>query len=784
MTNEEIRSKLMQQADLVAETEEIEVFLGELEEMIKAQSGQHDEILKLFERSNLLRKMYLESIRQDAMTKATHKEPSPMNDSHREYLSFIDGGINRVGGLSPDSKELESFMVPQLSRTYDTTAEDQLKQTDKSIADVLSKYDGDLPELLKEFVELQRRLRKLDFRIHRNIVYIETVLVANGRTAERVVAQERLALELSKNKLIDMADEDDRLMHALSESFKSRTQETIDRIRAENSHLFDGLEDKNIDIKECNLMLSTALSRLNSLRALKGFIKKKNYLLELKSLEEERDLIRKEKNEVDNKIIRNSLMGGHDKHSNLSSRRPSQRSLVAKSVNPSFAVNVFSNMHTKKNSESGKDSKEAFLTFGSSLKNLRSTKPNEPLNSQTGLRDNVRMDSLDQLTSDQNEGHNYKGSSCPATSKNLTKIVFSLNTDSLHQIKESQHFFEDNPQDNQMLGQKIPQGDRKVAVDGVKKSVLGSAKQTSRLFEMREELRRRQAQSIDKGSLKQKPVFSSSKMTPHVGTAKSRIGSREKEARTSYLSLAFGKQLNTDGSSKVGESARDKPKETVNAYAPPELTRDNQRDPDTARTVVKTKMSRKVSQKAKVKTKLKQEMNEVKKRIENIRLGTNIQTPLHQVSKENTARKEDVPKNLASKVPTHHIANSKGLLKHKGTPVKLNAKDSVKSPSGSGAKFKSAENSKPVDLNTKRFHLSAKLELHKQDNVRASQSKNGSKLGFSVSSQPAIEQIEMTYQNGWFEIVVNPVLLVFEESRSQQEVPAAHYDSRQLILQI
>ena len=747
MTNEEIRSKLMQQADMVAETEEIEVVLADSTEHLKDAKGV-DDILKLFERSAMLRKMFLENCRQEAMSKASLRDPSPMTDQNRNYLSSIEGG-----SISPESRGTESFLVPLSGLSHDSTTEDQMKQTDKLISEVLAQSKDRMTPHLRQFVDLHSRLRKLDFKIHKNIVYIETALMFNARSAERVVAQERLALELSKNKLIDMADEDDRLFHALSESFKARPRHVLEKIRADNREVYELQKDKDIDIQECSLMLSTALSRLNSLKALKGFIKKKNRLLELKTLEEEREQIRKEKAEVDNQIIKSSLLGAQQRYSNQSSRRPSQRSLTSKQISPTFSSNLLHNGHKKKNSDFNKGTKEGFLTFGSSFRAKKDSSKDLGLNqlhSETDLKDTLRMESVDQL-SNCNDSKEINRSSCPATCKQPTRILFGHPTNTLQQIKESQHIFEGNIYDSPLVDKHYPvHKERKPTVDSIKKSLVGSAKQTSRLFEMREELRRKQATSNEKEIIKPKVVLSGTKASMLGSGTKSRLGSREKDVRTSYFSLAFGNKVNIGGNTKFAFSSRLHTKEREIASSS-EGFKEGQTDPDTARTVVKTKSSRQLSTNSKIKAKLKQEMAEVKKRIDIIRMSGNMQGPIHQISKDSNLRKEDPDKASHSKLASK-LNSSKGSLKQKGTPVKVVTSDKLKSPSGSGFKYFNQEKSKNKELNSRRFVLGAKLEYESPEMVRISH--RIAKNAFLNKPQPAVEDYELNYDDGWFTVKV------------------------------
>lgn len=736
MTNEEIRSKLMQQADLVAEFEEFEFVINDLEETIR-QDPRFTELMKLFERSIFLRKKYLENLRQEAMNKAIQHDETPMADPNRDFLSVIDGGSSKQDGISPESKFSDSFTIGQLSKTYDSTTEEQFKKTDKSIADLLMELSP-LPTHVEQFINFQGRMRKLDFKVHRNIVYIETVLMANGRTAERVVAQERLALELSKNKLVDMADEDDRLVHALSESFKNRSKEVVAKIREQNRELYEQLKEKDIDIKECSLMLSTALSRLNSLKALRGFIRKKNRLLELKHLEEERDQIRKEKANVDNQIIKNTLLGAQERYSNQSSRRPSQRSIKTKQITPNFASNLLMNVHKKKNSDV---SKEGFLTFGSSFKNLREVKQNTKNQSHADFKDNVGTNSVEQLSVGQ-ESQDFKRSSCPVTSKQATRIVFAQPQVALQQIKESQHIFEGNLYDSPV--HKPPTVyEKKNTVESIKKNILGSAKQTSRLFEMREELRRKQGQSSEKELPKPHTMLSGSKLKLLGSGAKSRLGSKEKDVRTSYFTLAFGKKIAADAHSKAGESARENMKSRGHLFTT-EGSKEGVADPDTARTLVKTKSNRNLSQNAKMKEKLKREMIEVKKRIDSIRMSSSIQHQIEQVPKE-SARKDGM--RLAS-----HLNSPQNSLKNKGTPVKLITQDKTSSASGSGIKMKKPETSKVTRIKPRQFVMVAKLDSEKLEG-------NGGKLSHRTNRQyiPKSEgnqEIELLFDNGWFQMMV------------------------------
>lgn len=523
MLNEEIRARLIRQADWIADMEDIEVFLeGEKERILEEGAPGQDDILLLevmtaLDEAAKCRKILLESLRMDAMERASgnsrlHIEgDSPL--SQFSATESLPSPIGESGGLSPDARDIlqELKCIPDssgISGSLNSTIQ-ALNAADARVASLLPSI---MSNTIEQIIDCHSRMKQLDLLVHRNIVTIETTLAEDRLACERSTMNDRLDNDACSRRLLDMHDEEDALINELTGVMERRDSTVIALIEEAYSDEFKAFREKDSEVKEYSLMLSTATSRLSSLKALQGFIRHRERLQDIRELEGERERLTEEKSDLHDIIIKRGLppnlsnnVSRNQLNSGNSSRRPSIKS-TSKLANHSLSSNLLTKAKEKKkthikNHSSGGGA-QMVMTFGKPVaeqSNYRQVKVND---------DTMRSCPLTFKQSDQYQSKK-------------SQHVFETEQENLVKIKWEEHVqsevtepYEDGArfEGNQLERSELPvprlevrrqfqqnhQNESPFSLQNTKRSAIvtyGSS--TSRLFEMRENLRRHVANSKD-----------------------------------------------------------------------------------------------------------------------------------------------------------------------------------------------------------------------------------------------------------------------------------------------
>lgn len=520
MLNEEITSRLIRQADWIADMEDIEVYLEELSDGLLSKPDIDDNdtmILKIMEGLDKVaqfRKIMLEDIRKDAMQKASGGSRHLEGDSPSYQYSASECPnlfSNDLGseGLSPDARQLMDIIRPgpDSSDTPSSILDSlsSLQSAEACVSDMLKSISA---SQVSHVIDCHSRLKQLDYTVHRNIVTIETRLADDRLTCERSIMNDRLDSEACGRRLLDMYDDEDALINELADVMHRRDDAVMAMIEAAYAVEYKALRDKDSEVKEFSLMYSTATSRLNSLKALQGFLRHRQRLADIRELEDEKERLTEEKFDLDQHIVKHGLLSNNVSKSHMasgkSSRRPSYRS-TGKAHNQSISSNYLANLKDKnnlskthsRNHSSG--ASQMVMTFGQSFGKptdyKKSTVNDDP------MRSCPRTDK--QPSTDQQ--HNK-----------VSEHVFESDQDNLVRIKWQDNIVHDEDAGGSHIAAQQPWCESLVQVIGMaeiphhthsvqntKRSMLvayGSS--TSRLFEMRENLRKHTAKSKEKKEIK------------------------------------------------------------------------------------------------------------------------------------------------------------------------------------------------------------------------------------------------------------------------------------------
>jgi hypothetical protein len=190
MAREEMRERLVQRADLVAEQEELEVALEDVEAALTGKIKGFEQLKGEFARFTLQRRMLFERIRLST------------EQLTGDSTSFVNSPKHRT------AEGRDFTLIVDTSQEYQRMANEFGTYLEKMLAE-MEADDEDTFELFGDYLDMQERIRHLDQKIGKNVLDVEQIIKPNLLLDEEKIVEYRAAIAEKNTVLLAMVDKEE-----------------------------------------------------------------------------------------------------------------------------------------------------------------------------------------------------------------------------------------------------------------------------------------------------------------------------------------------------------------------------------------------------------------------------------------------------------------------------------------------------------------------------------------------------------------------------------------------